>query len=198
MPSGYFPVTPPAQCGPVGYNGCGCAGGAHFWNVDGSVFSYNYDHDNYDVGSWWDTDNNGETIEHNYYSGNFQEAVDIEISYNALVEDNSFVDNAWGAGACGAAAGNPCYTGGNLAPAVYISESAGPPIIAAHAVAEAWGDGLQRRGRPNPLLLPAVVGWRPGSGKEAFFAAMNARSGWLPSGHPSGKTSRFKYSCPTG
>jgi hypothetical protein len=133
VPSGYFPITPPSQCGSVGNQGCGCAGGVHFWNVDGSNFSDNDVHNNYDVASWWDTDNNGETIEHNYYADNFQEAVDIEISYNALIEDNNFVDNAWGSGACGAAPGNACYTDGNLASAIYISESGGNPSVAGNA-----------------------------------------------------------------
>jgi hypothetical protein len=133
VPASYFPGSVPSHCGSVGYNGCGCAGGAHFWNVDGSNFSANYVHNNYDVASWWDTDNNGETIEGNYYSANFGSAVDIEISYNALIEGNSFVDNGWGAGACGAASGNPCYTGGNLAPAIYISESGGNPAVVGHA-----------------------------------------------------------------
>ena len=71
MPAGYWPITSPRQCGSVGNMGCGCAGGAHFWNVDGSNFSGNYVHNNYDVASWWDTDNNGETIEDNYYADNF-------------------------------------------------------------------------------------------------------------------------------
>jgi hypothetical protein len=133
IPAGYFPITPPSQCGSVGNQGCGCAGGAHFWNVDGSNFSDNDVHNNYDVASWWDTDNNGETIEHNYYANNFAEAVDIEISYNALIEDNNFVDNTWGTGACGAAPGDACYTDGNLASAIYISESGGNPAVVGNA-----------------------------------------------------------------
>jgi hypothetical protein len=133
VPSGYFPVSPPSQCGAVSRLGCGCAGGAHFWNVDGSVFSNNYVHDNYDVASWWDTDNNGETIEHDYYANNFAEAVQIETSYNALMEDDNFVGNAWGTGQCGAAPGDPCETLDNLAPAVYISESGGNSAVAGNA-----------------------------------------------------------------
>jgi hypothetical protein len=113
--------------------GCGCAGGVHFWAVDGSFFENNYAHDNYDPAAWWDTDNNGETITNNYFSNNFAEAVTIEISYNALIQNNSFVNNGWGAGACGAAVGNPCYTGGNLSPAIYISESGGNSQVVGHA-----------------------------------------------------------------
>ncbi len=133
VPAGYWPIKSPRQCGSPGNAGCGSAGGAHFWNADGSNFAGNYVHNNYDVASWWDTDNNGEKIEDNYYADNLDVAVDIEISYNAFIEDNSFVDGGWGAGACGAAPGNPCYTTGNLAPAVYISESGGDGEVVGHA-----------------------------------------------------------------
>jgi hypothetical protein len=47
----------------------------------------------------------GETIEDNYYAENFDVAVFIEITYNALIEDDRFVGNGWGAGACGPALG---------------------------------------------------------------------------------------------
>jgi Right handed beta helix region len=133
VPAAYWPITSPRQCGQVGNIGCGCAGGAHFWNVDASNFSGNYVHNNYDVASWWDTDNNGETIEDNYYADNFDSSIVIEISYNALIEDNNFVDNEWGAGACGAAPGNPCYTTGNLDAAIYISESGGNNTVVGRA-----------------------------------------------------------------
>ena len=63
----------------------------------------------------------------------FAVAVAVEISYNALIEDNSFVDGGWGAGACGAAPGNPCYTSRNLDPPVYISESGGNSELVGHA-----------------------------------------------------------------
>lgn len=135
VPTGYWPISTPSQCGSVGYNGCGCAGGAHFWNVDGSTVTGDYFHDNFDVASWWDTDNNGETIEHDYYADNFAAATDIEISYNALIEHDNFVQDGWGGGECAAAAGNPCYTSGNLAPAIYLSESGGN----AHVVGNSGG-----------------------------------------------------------
>jgi len=125
VPTAYFPISAPGACGGVGNQGCGCAGGLHFWNTEGSYVEGNYVHDNYDVATWWDTDNDGETITGNYYSGNFAEATDIEIGYNALIEDNNYTDNGWGFGECAAAAGNPCYASGNLAVAIYLSESGG-------------------------------------------------------------------------
>ena len=125
-PTAYWPGTVPAACSSAApFVGCGCAGGIHFWNVDGSIISNNYIHDNYDVGAWWDTNNNAEYVADNYFSNNFDEAVDIEISYNADIVDNNFVDNGWGAGACGQASGNPCFTAGNMSPAIYDSESGG-------------------------------------------------------------------------
>ncbi len=133
VPPGYGPIKSPRQCGSPGNVGCGCAGGAHFCNADGSNFAGNYVHNNYDTASWWGTDNNGETIEDNYLADNFAVAVAVEISYNALIEDNGFLDGGWGAGACGAAPGNPCYTRRNLDPPVYISESGGNSELVGHA-----------------------------------------------------------------
>jgi hypothetical protein len=49
-------------------------------------------------------------------ANNYGPAVEYEISYNAQITDNTFVDNAWGAGA-----GNPGFPEG----AIYISESGG-------------------------------------------------------------------------
>ena len=139
VPAGYGPIKSPRQCGSPGNVGCGCAGGAHFWNADGSNFAGNYVHNNYDIASWWGTDNNGETIDDNYFADNFAGAVAVavavavEISYNALIQDNSFVDGGRGAGACGAAPGDPGYTTRNLDPAVYISESRGNSELVGHA-----------------------------------------------------------------
>ena len=124
---GDFPITPPSNCtsgpnkfaNPTSITGCGCSGGAHFWESNESNFSYNYDHDNYSVGSWWDTNNNDMTVTHNYYANNYGQAVTIEISYNPLIEDNNFLDNAQGLGACG----GTCGWGGNLVGAIYLSES---------------------------------------------------------------------------
>ncbi len=65
---------------------------------------------------WADTNNNGFTIENNYFSNNYSSAIQYEVSYNALIEDNNFVDNAWGDGA--ASAGFPSG-------AIYVSESGG-------------------------------------------------------------------------
>ena len=124
-PAAYWPGPSrlPPGCGNTAGSCPGCDGGVKFWETDRTVFEDNYVHNNYDDGAWWDTDNDGAVIEGNYFSDNFGEGVIYEISYNAKIEDNNFVNNAWGMGECGAASGNPCDDGGNLAPAIYISES---------------------------------------------------------------------------
>lgn len=111
-----FPITPPSGCAGQGeYGGCGCSGGGKFWRDQNVTVEDNYVHDNYNAGIWVDTDNDGFDIQGNYLSGNFAEALIYEISYNALVQGNTFIDNAWGKGP----------TIGFPDPAVYISESGG-------------------------------------------------------------------------
>jgi hypothetical protein len=63
-----------------------------------------------------DTDNAGFLVQGNYISGNDGEGLMYEISYNADIVDNTFVDNAVPAGA-----GNSGFPTG----AIYISESGG-------------------------------------------------------------------------
>ena len=97
--------------------GCGCSGGGKFWKVDGATITGNYIHDNLGgAGIWADTDNTGFNISGNYFANNYGPAVEYEISYNAQITDNTFVDNAWGAGAA-----NPGFPTG----AIYASESGG-------------------------------------------------------------------------
>jgi hypothetical protein len=110
-----FPITPPAGCTGAGqFVGCGCSGGGKFWEADQGTFAGNYVLDNYSVGAWWDTNDNGWAIDGNYFSGNYAGAVQYEISYNAQINDNTFVDNAILAGPT-----NPGFPSS----AVYISES---------------------------------------------------------------------------
>ena len=78
--------------------GCGCAGGAKFWDTTGATVTGNYVHNNASVGFWADTDNSGFNISGNYFSTNYGEALTYEISYNARIVDNTFVHNAIGSG----------------------------------------------------------------------------------------------------
>lgn len=110
-----FPITPPAGCSNQGeHSGCGCSGGGKFWRVDQATFTDNYVHNNYGAGLWADTNNTGFDIENNYFANNSNEAIIYEISYNALIKNNTFLNNAWALGP-----GSPSFP----AAAVYISES---------------------------------------------------------------------------
>lgn len=111
-----FPVKSPSSCAGAGeFNGCGCDGGGKFWQNENVTVEDNYVHNNYSVGIWADTDNDGFDIQGNYFSNNYAEALMYEISYNALIKGNTFVDNAWGQGP------SLQFTDS----AIYISESGG-------------------------------------------------------------------------
>jgi Right handed beta helix region len=94
--------------------GCGCTGGAKFWDVNEATITSNYVHDNVGPGLWADTDNRGFEVEHNYFADNQGEGFIYEISYNLRLADNTFVRNALVAGP---------KLGGFPDSAVYISES---------------------------------------------------------------------------
>ena len=106
----------PSNCSGAGERAnCGCSGGGKFWRVDNAVAADNYVHDNYNVGLWADTDNNGFKFENNYIARN-NIGIEYEISYNAVIENNVFVENSVPEGSS-----DPSFPDG----AVYISESGG-------------------------------------------------------------------------
>ena len=95
----------------------GAEGGGKFWKNGDVVVTGNYIHDNIDApGIWMDTDNAGFLVQDNYISDNDGEGLMYEISYNADIVDNTFVDNAVRNGE-----GNESFPDG----AIYISESGG-------------------------------------------------------------------------
>jgi hypothetical protein len=94
--------------------GCGCTGGGKFWDVNGAVVTDNWVHGNHSVGLWADTDNRNFDIEGNYIADNYGTGVTYEISYNALIKNNTFARNGLGDGPT-----NPGFPTG----AIYISES---------------------------------------------------------------------------
>ena len=73
--------------------GCGCTGGGKFWEVKNAVIENNWIHDNHSVGLWADTNNRGFEFKNNYISGNYDYGLIYEISYNAVIEQNTFVRN---------------------------------------------------------------------------------------------------------
>jgi hypothetical protein len=95
----------------------GIEGGGKFWQDGDVVVTGNYIHNNIDSpGIWMDTDNAGFLVQDNYISDNDGEGLMYEISYNADIVDNTFVDNAIQSGE-----GNEGFPTG----AIYISESGG-------------------------------------------------------------------------
>ena len=78
--------------------GCGCAGGGKFWDTRGARVVGNYVHHNHGPGLWADTNNVGFLVERNYIANNDSHGFFYEISYNARIQNNTFVRNGWVAG----------------------------------------------------------------------------------------------------
>jgi hypothetical protein len=102
--------------------GCGCTGGGKFWATNKATITNNWFHDNRGPGLWADTNNNDFDIENNNFSGNDNSGIIYEISYNALIKNNTFSQNAIVAGPT-----NPGFPTG----AIYLSESGGDSRVAA-------------------------------------------------------------------
>ena len=94
--------------------GCGCSGGGKFWNVINATVTSNWVHDNTSVGLWADTNNAGFEFAGNYIEDNHNVGLMYEISYNAVIEYNTFTHNGLTDG--------PKTTGFPTS-AIYISES---------------------------------------------------------------------------
>jgi hypothetical protein len=95
----------------------GIEGGVKFWQNGNVTVTGNYFHNNINSpGVWMDTDNAGFLVEDNYISNNGGEGLMYEISYNADIIDNTFIDNGIVTGP-----ENPGFPTG----AIYVSESGG-------------------------------------------------------------------------
>lgn len=121
--------------------GCGCSGGGKFWNVIDATVTDNWVHNNLSVGLWADTDNAGFEFAGNYITENQGVGIQYEISYNAVIEDNTFIGNG--------VAGGPANNGFPTS-AIYISESGADsrvnsnykdsPLLIAHNIfVNNWG-----------------------------------------------------------
>lgn len=122
----------PSNCG-SSQRGCGCTAGGKFWQVDGATITDNWVHDNYSVGIWVDTDNTGFTFRGNTFADNWDKAIVYEISYNFVIEGNTFTDNDWGEGLVN---GKDFPEG-----AVYISNSGGDSRVPGANSGEALIEG---------------------------------------------------------
>ncbi|MFF1674929.1 right-handed parallel beta-helix repeat-containing protein [Streptomyces sp. NPDC058256] len=106
--------------------GCGCTGGIKFWAVNGADISGNWVHDNRGTGLWADTNNNDFRIEDNVLEDNDGAALIYEVSYNAVIRNNTIRRNNWVEGRREADAGDNFPYG-----TVYLSESGGEPRVPA-------------------------------------------------------------------
>ncbi|MFC4112630.1 right-handed parallel beta-helix repeat-containing protein [Nonomuraea zeae] len=106
--------------------GCGCTGGMKFWAVNGADVTGNWVHGNHGPGVWADTNNNDFLIEDNLIEDNESLGIFYEISYNAVIRNNTIRGNAWKSGAERAAKGDPFPEA-----AIYLSEADGEPRVAA-------------------------------------------------------------------
>ena len=104
--------------------GCGCSGGGKFWDVNGATVTHNWVHHNNGVGLWADMNNIAFRFEGNYINDNHNEAIFYEVSYNALIANNTFERNGIVKGQDFAARGDPFPVG-----AIYLSESGGDPRV---------------------------------------------------------------------
>ncbi|WNM30787.1 right-handed parallel beta-helix repeat-containing protein [Streptomyces sp. Li-HN-5-11] len=119
--------------------GCGCTGGIKFWAVDGADVRGNWVHGNRGTGLWADTNNNDFLIENNMIEDNDGAALIYEISYNAIIRNNTIRRNNWVEGRAAADRGDnfPFAT-------VYLSESGGEPRIKARtSEIEIYGNVLE-------------------------------------------------------
>ena len=102
---------------------CGCSGGIKYWDSTNAVVEDNYIHDNYNVGLWFDTNNAGMLVTGNYIARNWAEGVVYEISYNANISGNTFLDNGWGVGSYSGPSDFPLGSG------LYVNGSGGSASV---------------------------------------------------------------------
>ena len=125
---------------------CGCSGGGkEFYTVNSDVVN-NYIHNNYNDGVWFDTDNTGTLISHNYIASNWGAGIVDESGYNTVISDNTLVGNGWasdgpwpaGVGRKSCYNGVSCTTGfgpitghggGNPYSVLYLPNSGGDPTL---------------------------------------------------------------------
>jgi hypothetical protein len=107
----------------------GVEGGGKFWQNGNVTVVGNYFHENIaSPGVWMDTDNAGFLVQGNYFYDNGREGLMYEISYNARIIHNTFVNNGI---AAGLEPGSDFPTG-----AIYISESGGNSSVPSNYAGE--------------------------------------------------------------
>jgi hypothetical protein len=100
--------------------GCGCTGGAKFWDIGGARITDNYVHHNKGVGLWADMNDVDFLFEGNYFEANDDEALFYEVSYNTAIRNNAFVRNSHKKGQAFASRGDTFPVA-----AIYLSQADG-------------------------------------------------------------------------
>lgn len=72
---------------------CDECGGSKFWATTNALVGWNYFHDNHGPGIWFDYNNFNATIRNNRVLKNFGPGIHYEISYDALIRNNTVRDN---------------------------------------------------------------------------------------------------------
>jgi len=147
---------------------CGCSGAGKLGFSLNPTFTYDYIHDNYNVGIWLDFDNTGANISNNYIASNWSSGVMIEASYNSSVTDNTLVGNGWasdgawpaghlglncGGVSCTNGAGPVSASFGVPFPAIYLSGSGGNSNLNTIAIPAAHGGGSENSNYSGQLLV---------------------------------------------
>ena len=136
----------------------GIEGGGKFWQDGNVVVTGNYIHGNIDSpGLWMDTDNAGFLVQGNYISGNGGEGLMYEISYNADIIDNTFIDNAIVGGE-----GNKDFPTG----AIYISESGGNASVPSRYAGELNIQGNVFEDNWSGVVIYQNANRHPGDGQD--------------------------------
>ena len=136
----------------------GVEGGVKFWQNGNVVVTGNYVHGNIESpGLWMDTDNAGFLVKDNYISDNGGEGLMYEISYNADIIDNTFVDNGMFGGP-----GNPGFPTG----AIYVSESGGYSNVASNYAGELNIQDNVFTDNWGGVVVYANAGRYPGNGED--------------------------------
>jgi hypothetical protein len=137
----------------------GIEGGGKFWQNGNVVVTGNYVHNNIDSpGLWMDTDNAGFLVQDNYISDNDQPGLMYEISYNADIVDNTFVDNGI---ANGLGLDSDFPTG-----AIYISESGGNGSVPSDYAGELNIQGNVFKDNSSGVVLYQDSGRHAGDGQD--------------------------------
>jgi parallel beta-helix repeat protein len=72
------------------------AGGSKFWSNTGLVIRGNYVHDNHGPGLWSDTNNYNTLYEGNTVADNYSAGIFHEVSYDAVIKNNTVTGNGFG------------------------------------------------------------------------------------------------------